>query len=77
MKTVSYFWRIFAIFLIGFAFGILLSFHYLQSSVPSGQSVEIGKIKIKGKSNKLDNEIIITKTDVIVPKKKKRKQRKH
>jgi len=57
MNKVSYFWRLFALFLIGFALGLLVSFKYVQRNTPAGQMVEIGKIKITGTGHQVKTDI--------------------
>lgn len=75
MNKVSYFWRLFAFFLIGFALGLLVSFKYVQKNTPAGQMVEIGTIKIKGKGHQVDTKITISDDDQEPVKKKKLRRR--
>jgi len=76
MTKVSYIWRMVCIFLIGLIIGIFISFRYIKNSIPKGQLVEIGKIKIKGNNNDTNTQIVITNEDTVIPVKKKRRRRK-
>jgi len=72
MNKVSYFWRLFALFLVGFALGLFVSFKYVQRSTPAGQMVEIGKIKITGTGHQVTTDIEL-KEDPAGEKKKSRR----
>ena len=61
----------FAVFLIGFSLGLLVSFKYVQKNTPSGQKVEIGTIKIKGKGHQVTTDVKITDDDQEIPKRKR------
>lgn len=75
MNKVSYFWRLIAVFMVGFSLGLLISFKYVQKNTPSGQTIEIGTIKIKGKGHQVTTDVKLSDDDQEVPKKKKRRRR--
>ena len=74
MNKVSYFWRLFAVFMVGFAMGLLVSFKYVQKTTPSGQTIEIGTIKIKGKGHQVTTDVKITDDDQVSSRKKRRRR---
>ena len=73
---VSAFWRLATLFILGFALGMFLSFRYVQKNIPAGQSIEIGKVKVKGKGHEIQGPIIdITQQDQDTKQDKKRQRR--
>lgn len=74
MNKVSYFWRLIAVFMVGFSLGLLVSFKYVQKNTPSGQMVEIGTIKIKGKGHQVTTDVRITDDDQVSSRKKRRRR---
>lgn len=74
MNKVSFFWRLIAVFMVGFAMGLLVSFKYVQKNTPAGQKVEIGTIKIKGKGHQVTTDVKITDDDQVSSRKKRRRR---
>jgi hypothetical protein len=80
MKKVSRIWQLLAIFAIGFALGLFVSFKYVQRNTPEGQNISIGDIRIRGRGeHQVNLQVDQKKEDPPVadeqPKKKKRRIR--
>ena len=73
---VSAFWRLATVFVLGFALGMFLSFRYVQKNTPAGQSIEIGKVKIKGRGVEIQGPVLdITQESKDPDQNKKRRRR--
>lgn len=72
---VSVFWRLACLFILGFALGMFLSFRYIQKNTPVGQSIEIGKVKIKGKGQEISGPVINIIQERKDPEKDKKRRR--
>ena len=56
---VSGIWRIVAILLVGFALGTYVTSKVFINNIPPSTEITIGKVKIKGKDNTIENVMTI------------------
>ncbi len=52
---VSFIWRLVAAVLLGFSLGVFVTSKTFIKNIPPTTEIEIGRVKIKGKGNTVDN----------------------
>ena len=74
---VSFIWRLAFALAIGFALGVFVTSTVFIKNIPPTTAIEIGRVKIKGKGNTVDNLMKVEdiSTDASETKNKKNRRR--
>ena len=62
-------------FILGVCIGLFVAFAYTAKNIPAGTSVEIGKLKIRGRDHQVDTNIDITPDNPDPDQKNKRRRK--
>lgn len=74
---VSFIWRIAFAFTLGLSVGVFFTSRTFMNNIPPTTSIEIGRVKLKGKGNTVENLMKVedVSTDVSETKNKKNRVR--